>query len=60
MGLVKLVASFADWIWGFGLDLIHYRWIGFGLDCSKKGLDWLKKFGLDFLILPTSAQNATK
>ena len=40
-------------IW-IGLDLINYRWIGFGLDCSKKGLDWFKKIGLDFLILPTS------
>ena len=36
------------------MDLIHYRWIGFGMDCSKKGLDWFKKIVLDFWILPTS------
>ena len=24
------------------------------MDCSKKGLDWFKKIGLDFWILPTS------
>ena len=30
-------------------------WIGFGLDCTKKGLDWFKKIGLDFWILSTPA-----